>query len=75
MPITGWANGLRPRWHIGCCFLDYDRDGHPDLFVADYVNFDPKEVPTPGANKLCTFYRLPLWHSSTLNTDICMGLY
>ena len=27
----------------GCLFLDYDRDGFLDLFVSDYLVFDPKE--------------------------------
>jgi hypothetical protein len=49
-----------PRWHTGCCFLDYDRDGFLDIFVADYVNFDPAFMPQPGANKFCTFYDIPV---------------
>jgi hypothetical protein len=49
-------NSSHPRWHTGCCFVDYDRDGYLDLFVADYVNFDPRVSPLPGANKLCTYY-------------------
>ncbi len=39
-------NGLN-RWNTGCAFVDYDRDGHLDLFVANYIDFDPKTVPLP----------------------------
>jgi hypothetical protein len=36
------------RWGTGCAFLDYDRDGWLDLFVANYLDFDLKTAPLPG---------------------------
>lgn len=46
--------GLAERnWSTGCSFLDYDRDGRLDLFVAGYVNFDPASAPLPGTSPNC----------------------
>jgi hypothetical protein len=43
---VGVANN-RTRWGSGCAFLDYDRDGRLDLFVASYIDLDLKTAPLP----------------------------
>lgn len=48
------------RWSTNCSFLDYDRDGHLDLFVSNYVTFDPSLAPLPGANYYCSFMSVPV---------------
>jgi hypothetical protein len=47
-------------WGAGCCFLDYDRDGHLDVFVARYVNFDPATAPRPGSSPYCRYNDIPV---------------
>jgi hypothetical protein len=48
------------RWGSGCTFIDYDRDGHLDLFVANYVELHLDHVPKPGANPFCGFNGVPV---------------
>lgn len=50
----------RIRYNTGCAFIDYDRDGHLDLFVANYVEFDPKTAPNPGDNPYCYYRNIPV---------------
>src|SRR5437667_855588 len=46
-----WHNEVR--WSTGCAFVDYDRDGHVDLFVNHYVDLDLANTPTPGSGTSC----------------------
>ncbi|HMJ62020.1 MAG TPA: CRTAC1 family protein [Bryobacteraceae bacterium] len=46
----------RVRYNTGCAFVDADADGRLDLFVANYLRFDPATTPKPGANAYC-YYR------------------
>jgi hypothetical protein len=50
----------RRRWGAGCTFVDYNRDGHLDLFVSNYLEFDFAKVPKPGGNINCTWKGIPV---------------
>ena len=47
-------------WSTGCAFVDYDRDGHLDLFIAHYVDLDLAHTPQPGSSDTCQWKGIPV---------------
>jgi len=46
--------GNGKRWNTGCAFVDYDRDGKLDLFIANYIDMDLATAPVPESGP-CLF--------------------
>jgi hypothetical protein len=60
--VTENAGLLHPgnRWGTGCTWVDYDRDGHLDLFIANYLVFDFDKIPSLGKDPACNFKGVPV---------------
>ena len=53
-----WSDQVR--FGAGCTFVDYNRDGHLDLFVSNYVRFSFETAGVPGANPYCRWKGIPV---------------
>jgi enediyne biosynthesis protein E4 len=49
-----------PRWNTGAAFLDFNRDGHLDLFVSAYVAHADAMRYAPGSRSNCEWKGLPV---------------
>jgi len=49
------------RYGTGCTWMDYDRDGKLDLFVAHYLAFDPAKIPPRGKDPGCNYIGVPVF--------------
>jgi hypothetical protein len=43
------------RWGTSAAFGDFDNDGYLDLYVANYVDLDLKQLPELGSGPFCTY--------------------
>jgi hypothetical protein len=61
--VTAKAGLLYPttRYSTGCTFVDYNRDGHLDLFVSSYLEIDLANAPKPSmAVPNCNYEGVPV---------------
>jgi hypothetical protein len=61
--VTARAGLARSGNHYGtgCTWIDYDRDGKLDLFIAHYAAFDPDKVAPRGKDPGCSYIGVPVF--------------
>src|SRR5215472_10838103 len=61
--VTEKAGLIHPgvRFGSGCTWVDYDRDGRLDLFVAHYMVFDRDALPIRGKDPTCVYRGVPVY--------------
>lgn len=54
--------GADGQWNTGCAFIDYNRDGRLDLFIASYVDLGDHfaDAPPPGSGEFCQYKGMPI---------------
>ena len=57
---AGLGEDSPTRWGAGCAFVDYNRDGHLDLFVSNYIRFSFEHAPVPGESSTCNWKGIPV---------------
>src|SRR3989454_6318697 len=75
--------GSGKAWGTGCAWVDYDRDGHLDLMIANYVDFDLSTAPAPGERPSCLWKGVPVmcgpsglpWAKNTLYHNMGNGTF
>jgi len=50
----------RARYGTGCTFVDYDCDGHLDLFISHYIDMDLENTPVGGSSRYCKYRDVPV---------------
>jgi hypothetical protein len=60
--VTGKAGLAQPgdRYGAGCTWVDFDRDGRLDLFVATYLDTTIEKLPKPGDTNDCRWKGVPV---------------